>query len=242
MSYRIATSDINKKLVPWFLREHRFMEDEEAIARLSAVMIERECFFVPFNDYLSKVHGLAAVTAFSEFYKAGKCTLTGSMVMPLRTVSGDLLGYLKNNPKAIDKYNYPEKRGFDKNKYLQTTKQAYAKGFQEGYMCIVEGVYDEMAVSSLGIPCTSLAGSSLGFNKKMLLDFFNTKLIISDNDKAGKTLFAECKKLFTGKVIAVKVPEKDVDKYLRVEDNARNLVSVIQKHKNDGFPYQVIEV
>lgn len=238
----ISTSEINYKLLDWFLIEHREMNEPLARERLVQALIRRQCFYVPFDRYLSKVFGSTAVSAFSEFYSNGHCGLTGSLVMPLKTLEGDVLGYLRNNPKSLDKYHYPEKYNFMKTRFIQSTKESFDIGFKEQYMCVVEGVFDEIAVSSLGLPCSGLSGSEMTYNLVFMLDIFPTKLIISDNDSGGDKLFQQCIKRLSGKVIYVKVPTRDVDKYLRNEANAEKLKRVIETNKQNGFPFYVIEV
>lgn len=237
---QIASSEANSKLLDYFLKRYRRMEDDEARARLKATMIERDCFYVPFDAYIKQVHGKVIRESFRDYYTTNGCLLTNSLCMPLLSVKEEVLGLLMNNPTIQEKYMYPVVGIFQKSRYLQMTKENYIEALRRNFVFIVEGVYDEMSVSSCGVPVVGLSGSSMTRATAQILDVIPNKIVCSDEDDAGRRIFQECQKVFSGKVISVKLPTNDIDEFLRSEENAKLFVDKVTANEVSGWATRIV--
>lgn len=238
----IAQHENNRKLLNVFLHDYRHMTDAIARRELIEVLVNRRIFYVPTSSYLSKFFGETVVREFSEYYRGGKCMLTGSVCIPIETVSNDFLGFILNNPQSPVKYRYPMNNTYKKSNYIQISADNYLNAIKLGFIFIVEGVFDELSLTSVGMPAAALSGSSLTYDTAQWLDVIPTKVICSDEDAAGSRLLNSCYKTFTGNVICTKLPTKDIDEFLRLSENRDKLKSKVEQARSYNFMERMINL
>lgn len=232
---RISDTDINRKLLDIFLLEKRCMVEDKPRARILESLVQRGVFMVPFDSYIKQMHGTEIRKIMSEYYNEKGCIFTGKLVMPLVTLNDKFMDFLLHETDIEAKYIYPVRGVFSKARYMQTTGSAIIDAVNKKYIVVVEGVFDEISLNAIGVPTVSLSGPVLHNNIAMFLDVIPNKIIMSDEDRAGKSLFLQCREKFRGNIVSVSMPCKDIDEYLRVEDNVINLYEKIKYNEKNNW-------
>lgn len=231
----LANYDKNREMVDAFLKLKRHMLEDKPREKLTQTLIDRQCFYVPFDTFIRTIHGEKIRKELEPYYGKTGCTLTKKLCIPLKTVNNEFLGLVLHEPDIQAKYIYPVRGGFFKVHYIQSDRNAIKNALSLGYIGIVEGVFDDLSLSTYGVPTAALSGPSIERKTAAILDTIPVKLIFSDEDVAGRKMYQKCRDAFTGTVICVSMPTKDIDEYLREQKNIDNLLKVLDYNKSIGW-------
>lgn len=201
-------------------------------------------FFVHNDDYMVEYFGESIKDAnFGIYTSFGRCTLAGRLAIPIRLFDDTVLGFIgySNKPEDLDasavfiKYLYPPKAIFNKGRYFYITPQEYKKAVEDGYICIVDGIFDKIILQCLGINAVSLCGSSLTQWHKYYLSFIKHKVVVADNDLAGRKLASYCKYSLPDCVEILQADAGDIDSLLRSDSALKNFMNCFEQMKQEDF-------
>lgn len=203
---------------------------EELIDRVVEDWKSEQMFYVPYEEYILEHCGYFVKQSQFGLYKGDHCYLTLRMAMPLRTFNGQCLGFVgysnitEEDTETDDdgnllsiignvKYRYPSSMSFNKGRYLYMSDKEWLMAYNTGAVVIVDGLFDKRMLNLIGIPACSLCGSNLTMYHKEYLKRIPRKIVIADNDSAGRQLYRDCKKAF-GAVELINRETKDIDEYI----------------------------
>lgn len=195
-------------------------------------LLDLKCFFVPNNDYMVRYFGNVCVEPSSGCYDyEGNCLWLGKLVFPIRGAVGVLEGFTAYNPfsRAVKeenelsgenepvppKYTISSKKIFDRDSHL-FIPNGYRKMIEDGYVIIVDGVFDAAYVGMLGYNSACNLGTYI--NEKVLFPLsLNSKVFVAhDNDRAGLLLLREIRKAIPKALSISQGVTKDIDDYFKV--------------------------
>lgn len=182
-------------------------------------------FFVPNNDYIYHYGGKESLNIDFDLYYSGNCVWTHFLIIPIRTFSGIIVGFvgwdmnnsLKKENGAVDlpTYRTSGKRVFDKNSYFLTDANVLKKTFNKSTVFVVDGVFDSISLNCRGIPAISILGSYPSPIQLYALHWFEHIYIISDNDEAGYKMYSRIKHAIPRTVRITQTKTKDIDDFLK---------------------------
>jgi len=201
--------------------------------------------FIIFNDtYLLDITGGMADLEMYGLYYRETCKFKGRLVIPITGFDGRVygfVGYDNGNEKeklkeseVFVKYLYTGEVAFKKERHMLMSRDEFEKAVDCGYVCIVDGIFDKITLTSLGIPAVSILGSHLSKYHKYYLKYIKKWVVVSDNDSAGKKLFEYCKSVHTDTVQLKFVGAKDIDELMRKTEK-EVLWQAIGEMKITGF-------
>lgn len=134
--------------------------------------------FEPFKEF-SKDLGL--------FSQKDNFLLNGRYIIPVYSVNGDLVSLIGYYPD-FKKYITLATPFFAKECMFFNFKQAYdlSWGSYNGFVILVEGIFDCLSLRAVGLPCIATMGASVSSIKGELLKLFRKVLAIPDDDKTGR--------------------------------------------------------
>ena len=201
-------------------------------------------FFVHNDDYVADHFGdHIKEPKYGVYTSEGRCFLTGRLAIPLVVFDDSVRGFVGYSKKPDDfdptavfvKYLYPPKYAFNKSRYMFITPEEYKKAVEDQYVCIVDGLFDKIILQCLGINAISLCGSSLTIWHKYYLSFIKHKVVVADNDLAGRHLASYCKKALPGCIELIQAATGDIDSYIRSGEHLINIKTAIDEMKKEGF-------
>lgn len=211
------------------------------------VCLDAKAFFVPNNDYLLKY---TIPDVLSEQYGVynydGVCLWHSNVVFPIYDVGNTIVGlggfnpvnYLKAHEEhdwSITYYQYSKKSVFPKGRYIYTLPGVYSKALEDGYLIVVDGLFDAIHLSSFGYNAAALMGSSITDEIIMQLRFIKKVIIISDNDAAGLRFIRTLKTHLHNTVVIYQGETKDVDELLKTVRNSEILDAINKAIKSDIY-------
>ena len=112
------------------------------------------------------------------------------------TLTNRIVGWVAYNPLVklqsvlennftMNYYSYPSKYLFNKKDYLFILPSVYEKALKDGYLILVDGVFDCVSFCYYGLNAASLLGSYLSINLVFYLKFIEKIFVAIDNDEAG---------------------------------------------------------
>lgn len=152
-------------------------------------------------------------------FDLGYDIMADAATIPLRTVSGDLLGVTRRflDPDADSKYRYP--KGFKRSDHLFGS-WLVANDPSASSVALTEGQIDAMTLWQWGVPAMAVYGSSISVEQIRLMRHLGLSQItlFFDNDNAGFELSRRCRgwKQVDGGVWK-KLPDLDLRRYFDVK-------------------------
>lgn len=201
-------------------------------------------FFVHNHDYIADNFGdYVKDPKFGLYSKFGKCYLAGRLAIPIRMFDGSVRGFIGYSNKPADlgdqdvfiKYMYPPKTVFTKGRFFYITPEEYLKAIQDDYICIVDGIFDKIILQCMGINAVSLCGSSLTKWHEYYLHFIRNKIVVADNDVAGRRLASFCKYKFENCVEILQADAGDIDSLLRTDQAMNTFKNAFDEMRSGGF-------
>lgn len=204
---------------------------------------EQGAFFVHNDTYMVERFGEYIKDPALGIYRFGRCSLAGRLAIPIRYMDGTVRGFIGYSKKPQDlsddeafiKYLYPPKDAFSKARYLYITADEYKKAVNDGYICIVDGIFDKIILQCLGINAVSLCGSALTRWHTYYLQFIKHKIVVADNDVAGRNLANKCKYFLSGCVEILQADKNDIDSLLRTDVAVDEFIKCFEEMRNEGF-------
>ena len=113
--------------------------------------------------------------------------LNGRFLIPVEDISGNLISLIGFFPDKR-KYITLSTPFFSKEVLFFNFRQAYDLSWKEydGLVFLVEGIFDCLALRSIGLPAIATMGSTVSKTKGELLKLFKRVLAIPDDDETGK--------------------------------------------------------
>lgn len=186
-------------------------------------------FFVPNNDYLKIYFGNEVTRLDYELYDSnGNCCLNNCIVFPCYTLTNRIAGWVAYNPLVklqsvqennfmMNYYSYPSKYTFNKKDYLFILPDVYKKALQDGYLILVDGVFDCVSFCYYGLNAASLLGSYLNINLAFYLKFIGKIFVAIDNDEAGLKMLHAVQRFIPHAKVIRQGYKKDADDILKTE-------------------------
>ena len=241
---KLWTEDYNEQryLLRSILENIRGLKGE-ALDNLLEYIIKEQMFYVPNDIFMCDVFGEEVKHYSNGIYFGDVCNLCYRLAMPVRLLDNTVIGFIGYTNKddfdddnnAFIKYRYPPKYILQKNKYIYITRDEFKKAIDEQYICIVDGLFDQKSLEANGINAVSLCGSSVTEFHKLYLNSIKHKVIIADNDEAGRNMASYIKSVWTDAVEITQSETKDIDSFLHTPDKIKELKNLINTMKLEGF-------
>ncbi len=156
--------------------------------------------FIPNNEYMVRFFGSEVLKPEFDCYSPfGNCYWNNNIIFPVRDILDRIVGISGFNPinkivseeqkdVTINAYRTSNKNVFDKGLHIFSLKGILLRAIEEGYIIIVDGVFDMISLVGEGFISGALLGSSLSEEHVALLRLIPRVYLAEDNDKAGASL------------------------------------------------------
>jgi hypothetical protein len=222
---KIYTEDLDtlQYYLSLFAKKVRGMENADSLFKARA-------FFVPHEDYMKDMFGEGCTDPFLDMYTyGGECVWQNYIVLPISNVAGSIVGFVGFEPfekmKSKDPnersvghyYRYSRSSVFNRGKYMYFPPKGFEKAVKDGYILLVDGVFDMWSLDSCGFNAGCLLGSSLSEEVCFQLRFIENVFLLQDNDEAGIKVRERLKKIHPGFKLVTQNIKKDVDDILKTD-------------------------
>lgn len=210
------------------------------------ICLKAKAFFVPNNDYIMEHTFTEVLNEDLGIYTFdGVCVWHSCLVFPIFDVGNSIVGLAGFNPVnylkaretmdwSLNYYTYSKKEVMQRGRFIYTLPGMYEKAIQDGYLIIVDGMFDAIHLASEGYNAASLMGSSITSEIIAQLRFIRKIIIISDNDEAGLKFVKTLKKHLHNTVCLFQGETKDIDELLKTERKKETL-KVLNEMINSPF-------
>lgn len=227
--------EFNTEILNVFSKEYRKL-DVDTLVRNKAFLVINNDFFLHMSD------GEAFLKNY-DLYIDNRCKFFERLVIPIYGMDNTVHGFCgyDNEDKTLTgkadiyvKYLYQSRIVFNKDREMFLRQDEYLKALKEGYICIVDGIFDKMILESAGIPAVSILGTSFTKYHQEYLRYIPNWIVIHDNDKAGVALYTRLKTLHQSVIRVTMTGSKDIDEFLR-ERSVEQLQVLFKDLKKEGF-------
>lgn len=199
-----------------------------------------DMLFIPNNEYLSLYCGeIIKNPEYGVYDYDGKCIWDNTLLIPIKDLTGKIAGIGAFNPFnyvqahetqdwSIIYYYYSGKQFFKKGLFLFCPNDSYRKALDDGYIIVVDGLFDAISLTEAGYNAAALMGSSLTNERVVLLRLIDNIIVIPDNDDAGLELAKNIERKVKGSRVLKQAFDKDVDGALKSE-NRGIMLQMIEK-------------
>lgn len=121
---------------------------------------------------------------------SGNYLLTSRYVLPIRDIGGTVIALVGWHPQGGSrKYVTTPTMGFSRDVSF-FNYDSYKLSWEKfgGVTFMDEGIFDTIALSSLGLPCIGMMGLEMSNIKSQMLTRYTKTVAIPDNDTAGKSV------------------------------------------------------
>lgn len=183
--------------------------------------------FIPNDSYMKHYFGEEIVNeSYGCYDYDGRCNWNNCLLLPILNVADKIAGFVSFNPFkyleaketndwSIYYYAYSSKNVFSKGNYLFTLDGVYKRAIEDGYLLLVDGVFDTINVTRAGFNAAGLLGSTLTPQIIMLLRFIKKIVLLMDNDDAGIQLYNNLKTVLPSVDVVKQSWGKDADDALK---------------------------
>lgn len=231
--YEEATEEYLTEIIKIFKECYREFDLE--------TLMKYKPFIILNDEYLIKLTGGEILNEEYDLYQGDRFKFINKLIIPLWGFDDKVHGFVgydngNDTPenKVNIKYKYQKKHVFKKEREIFITTEEYEKAFKDQYICIVDGIFDKIALTSLGIPSCSLHGTSLTKYHIEYLKFIKNWVVFGDNDDAGLELYLKCKAVNKNTVRITFNGAKDIDEKIKHNGDLK-LIEVVNKLKEEGF-------
>lgn len=195
----------------------------------STILREVGGFFVPNDKYLELYFGNSVKSwDFDCYLDEDLCKWNNCLVLPIYDVGGEIVGLCGFNPlkyaeaiesgkKSIGYYFYSSGNVFRKGRHVYAPKNGIERAIKDGYVMVVDGVFDALSLTDAGFHAWALMGSKVTQEIIVLLRFVKRVIVLADNDDAGIGLRnVLCKRLHSPEIV-IQDYSKDIDGVLKSE-------------------------
>lgn len=207
-------------------------------------LISQGAFFVHNHEYMKQHFGqFIADSHYGVYTINGACRLAGRLAIPIKLFDDSVCGFIgySNKPETLNhedvfvKYLYPPKDTFNKSRYFYITSNEFSKAVSDGYVCIVDGIFDKIILQCMGINAVSLCGSSLTIWHQRYLSFIKHKIVVADNDLAGRRLSSYCRYCLENCVELIQSATGDIDSLIRSCEELNKFKHAFDEMRHEGF-------
>lgn len=201
------------------------------------ILFDMKAFYVPNDDYMMEYFGPSIQSASFDCYDyLGNCKWKYHLVIPIRDVLGNVVGFSGYNP-YVDIANKNKKLGVELDKdVLELTKMArykesssivmdksklficpltLEKAINDGYIILVDGFFDSISIANEGFNSISILGSTVSQYMVFCLSLVKHIYVAHDNDSAGKKVFNLIKSKHPSVYSIVQSKCKDIDDFIK---------------------------
>lgn len=236
-------SEFQKACIEGIVKNIRNIKNDKILKLHTDYLVDQGAFFVHNDQYMIDRFGEFIKDPALGIYRYDCCSLAGRLAIPLRYMDGTVKGFIGYSKKPANlvgdnsfiKYLYPPKEAFTKARYMYMMADEYKKAVEDGYVCIVDGIFDKIVLQCLGINAVSLCGSALTKWHRYYLHFIKHKIVIADNDTAGRNLAAKCKRYLADCVEIQQASQNDIDAFLRTDEAVNEFMNCFEQMKSEGF-------
>lgn len=166
--------------------------------------------------------------------------VTEGFIIPVLDSSNRVLFYINYNWERVEGRHYinvfPDRLGELKTNIKMFGAHNLEKGLKEGWVVVVEGIFDAIRLESEGIPAVALMGSKLMRYHQLFLERFEKVVYIPDNDTTGeqgwRSVSAGLENVIRIDVIS---KYKDVDEFaLKGKQEYREWLGKLKQHRLRG--------
>lgn len=205
-------------------------------------LYKRKMFYIPNDEYLIYFFGIEALDKrYDLYFNSSTCKFYKRLIMPITNFNGSVAGFCgyddgsEYGDSNFIKYLYQTYAAFHKDRYFYVTVAEYAKAIMDGYIFIVDGMFDQVRLSMNGYNAVSIMSSNFTKYHKKFLECIPNKIVIPDNDDAGLELYRKLLKPFPKTTCLMQNEVKDIDIFLRSLENQKRFSEVFQYMQKTGF-------
>jgi DNA primase len=216
--------------------------NEDCIDEMFLYLKNLGAFYVPYDGYMIEHFGADITDYKYRIYFRSNCKLTFRLAIPIHLLDNTTVGFIGytneldfNEEGVLIKYLYPPKEVLEKNKYFFIERDEYLKAIEDGYICIVDGIFDKISLTANGINAVSLCGSSFTTFHQMYLSLIKNIVIIADNDRAGNSLAYAIRRKIPTAARIYQSKTKDIDSFMHDKKSILEIKKVINEMKEEGF-------
>ncbi|MEY8333088.1 toprim domain-containing protein [Lachnospiraceae bacterium 47-T17] len=206
----------------------RYLQIIAKLRRVETSLLKQcDMLFIPNDEYLA-LHCGKDIKQYEYgcYLQSDVCIWTGHLLIPIRDVAGYVRGFAGFHPfhyaeaketedKSITYYSYSAKDVFPKSKYLYCPGNCYERAIKDGYIFLVDGIFDAASLWYAGFNAAALMGSIPTEYILMQLRFIRRVILISDNDEAGYRLYINLKRQLDNVALLKQGGTKDADELLK---------------------------
>lgn len=191
--------------------------------------------FIPNDEFMMELFG-PEICAYDCYHgDSGLCNWSNAVIFPIRNVNNKVTAFAGFFPfdyvdTEIEKnyYAYSSQKVFQKGRYLYFPIGNLEDAINDGYLIVVDGLFDSISLCNVGFHAASFMGSSLTPEILMQLRFVNQIIVPADNDSAGYSLYEKLKRKLPNVTLFRQGKTKDIDDLLK-SDYADNAIAELQK-------------
>lgn len=210
------------------------------------ICLEAKAFFVPNNEYLMQyTYPEILDEKYGVYNYEGFCIWHECLTFPIYDVGNSIVGLVGFNPinylKArevndwsLNYYTYSKKSVMQRGRYIYCLPGIYEKSLNEGYLIIVDGMFDAIHLTAEGFNAAALMGSTITDEIVAQLRFIKKVIIISDNDAAGLKFIRQLKQSLHNVACLFQGETKDIDELLKTERKIE-IIEVIRQMIDSSF-------
>ena len=181
---------------------------------------KREFLFIPNDEYMALMFGHEIMDPVYGLYKGEYCTMLHRIIFPIRGFNNQVVAIGGWTDESEYKYVYSPSSLWSKERYLYIQPEEFKQALIDGYLIIVDGVFDAISLNHLGLHAGSLMGSKLSNWHQQYFKLIKHIVVIPDNDNAGLVLARKIKRVRSDALIIWQDKFKDIDDYIKGADTS----------------------
>lgn len=179
--------------------------------------------FIPNNEFM--LNNFGPEIQLYDCYRDGLCVWDNAVIFPIKNVNSEVVAFAGFYPfEYLDEstgknyYGYSSKDVFTKGNFLFFPQNNLKKAIQDGYLMVVDGLFDAISLCGHGFNAASLMGSNVTPGIVMQLRLVSNVIVVADNDQVGYDLYKNIKKQIQHTTIFQQDKTKDIDELLKSDD------------------------
>lgn len=181
------------------------------------------CVLIPIYDSLGKI---VATTAYNP-----EQTIINKSINQLKMKTDKTEQDIKDLEELMNKkdlkYILPSAKRISGANYMYFPKGVYEKSINDGYIVVVDGMFDAISLNHYGINAGALMGSKVTPVKLFTLSFIDKVFVANDNDLAGLQVLNNIKNSLDNVIPIKNRKTSDIDEYISKfgVENIKNQIS-----------------
>ena len=230
------------------MAQQRYLEIIAELRHVDCSVLQTcRMMFLPNDSYLSYFAGNEiCYPEFGCYSSPKECIWVNQLIIPITNIVGEVKGFAAFHPfnyataketgdKTITYYSYSARDVFAKNKFLYCPGDSYRKALDDGYIFLVDGVFDAASLYCAGFNAGALMGSIPSPEIIMLLRFIKRVILVADNDEAGYKLYQTLARKLNNIELYKQGFTKDADELLKSDRRDEFVASLKSVLDTGGF-------